>query len=44
MAAAELADVMADHLPRFAVPRYAEFVASLPKTPSERLNKGEVRG
>jgi crotonobetaine/carnitine-CoA ligase len=30
-------------LPRFAVPRYVEFVPSLPKTPSERIAKGEVR-
>lgn len=30
-------------LPKFAVPRYVEFVASLPKTPSERIAKGEVR-
>jgi crotonobetaine/carnitine-CoA ligase len=30
-------------LQRFAVPRYVEFVTSLPKTPSERIAKGEVR-
>lgn len=30
-------------LPEFAVPRYIEFVDALPKTPSERIAKGEVR-
>lgn len=30
-------------LPRFAVPRFIEFAPSLPKTPSERIAKAEVR-
>lgn len=30
-------------LPSFAVPRYIEFVEGLPKTPSERVAKGQVR-
>jgi crotonobetaine/carnitine-CoA ligase len=30
-------------LPSFAVPRYIEFVESLPKTPSERIAKAAVR-
>ena len=40
---AELHAFVARDLPRFAVPRYIEFVASLPKTPSERIAKAEVR-
>ncbi len=39
----ELLDFVATDLPRFAVPRYVEFVESLPKTPSERIEKGKVR-
>lgn len=38
-----LTQTMSANLPRFAVPRYVEFVDSLPKTPSERVNKSEVR-
>jgi crotonobetaine/carnitine-CoA ligase len=30
-------------LPTFAVPRYIEFVQTLPKTPSERIAKAQVR-
>lgn len=40
---AELHAFVARDLPRFAVPRYIEFVESLPKTPSERVAKAEVR-
>ena len=36
---AELRRAMAADLPRFAVPRYIDVVASLPKTPSERVAK-----
>ncbi|NBE50000.1 AMP-binding protein [Streptomyces boluensis] len=39
----ELIEFIADDLPAFAVPRYVEFVESLPKTPSERVEKGKVR-
>jgi carnitine-CoA ligase len=39
----ELVEFVAADLPRFAVPRYVEFVDSLPKTPSERIEKGKVR-
>jgi crotonobetaine/carnitine-CoA ligase len=38
-----LLEFVADDLPRFAVPRYVELVESLPKTPSERIDKGKVR-
>jgi crotonobetaine/carnitine-CoA ligase len=38
-----LVEFAAKDLPRFAVPRYVEFVESLPKTPSERIEKGRVR-
>lgn len=41
--AAELVDFVAVDLPRFAVPRFVEFVDALPKTPSERIEKGKVR-
>jgi crotonobetaine/carnitine-CoA ligase len=40
---AELRAFMAKDLPRFALPRYVEIVAALPKTPSERIAKGVVR-
>lgn len=40
---AELRQFLAGDLPRFAVPRYIDIVDSLPKTPSERIAKGEVR-
>lgn len=34
---------MSRNLPRYALPRYIEIVAELPKTPSERVAKGRVR-
>ncbi|MGW4395194.1 AMP-binding protein [Amycolatopsis nivea] len=40
---AELVEFLRRDLPRFAVPRYVEVVESLPKTPSERIEKGKVR-
>lgn len=40
---AELRSFLARDLPRYALPRYVEIVASLPKTPSERIAKGIVR-
>jgi crotonobetaine/carnitine-CoA ligase len=39
----ELVEFVGNDLPRFAVPRYVEIVESLPKTPSERIEKGKVR-
>ena len=41
--APELVEFVAADLPRFAVPRYVEVVESLPKTPSERIEKAKVR-
>lgn len=40
---ADLIDFVSKDLPRFAVPRYVEIVDSLPKGPSERVEKGKVR-
>ncbi len=45
-AAVEPADLWAfadEHLPAFAVPRYLRFVEQLPKTPSEKIRKIELR-
>lgn len=39
----ELIEFVSGDLPRFAVPRYVEFLDSLPKTPSERIDKGKIR-
>ncbi|HYC80788.1 MAG TPA: AMP-binding protein [Solirubrobacterales bacterium] len=39
----ELIEFVSTDLPRFAVPRYVEFVERLPRTPSERIEKGKVR-
>jgi crotonobetaine/carnitine-CoA ligase len=38
-----LIEFMERDLQRFAVPRYVEFVDELPKTPSERIKKGELK-
>jgi crotonobetaine/carnitine-CoA ligase len=35
----ELLAYASDRMPNFAVPRYVEFMASLPKTPTERIQK-----
>jgi len=43
LAPEELVEFVAKDLPRFAVPRYVELVDSLPKTPSERIEKAKVR-
>ena len=40
---ADLVEFVSKDLPRFAVPRFVELVDSLPKTPSERVEKGKVR-
>jgi crotonobetaine/carnitine-CoA ligase len=40
---AELYEFCVEHLPRFALPRYIRFVDSLPKTPSGKLRKVELR-
>lgn len=39
----DLVGFVSKDLPRFAVPRYVEIVESLPKGPSERIEKGKVR-
>jgi crotonobetaine/carnitine-CoA ligase len=39
----ELARFCAERLPRFAVPRYIEFVANLPHTPTNRVMKYQLR-
>jgi crotonobetaine/carnitine-CoA ligase len=41
--AAALFRYCVDALPRFAVPRYLRFVAALPKTPSQRIQKFKLR-
>jgi crotonobetaine/carnitine-CoA ligase len=38
-----LFDWALEHLPYFAVPRYVEFRAELPKTPTGRVQKQELR-
>ena len=34
---------MAEQMPYFMVPRYIRFVESLPKTPTERVQKNKLR-
>ena len=41
--AAELFGFCAETMPRFAVPRYVRFVGELPKTPTARVRKHELR-
>ena len=31
-------------MPGFAIPRFIRFAAELPRTPSEKIQKGELRG
>ena len=38
-----LTEYCQQHLPRFAVPRYVEFVESLPKTPTNKIQKTKLR-
>jgi crotonobetaine/carnitine-CoA ligase len=40
---AQLHAYLADRMPRFMVPRYVEIVESLPKTPTEKIRKVELR-
>jgi crotonobetaine/carnitine-CoA ligase len=40
---ARLHAYLADRMPRFMVPRYIEIVGSLPKTPTEKIRKVELR-
>jgi crotonobetaine/carnitine-CoA ligase len=39
----ELLDFCQERMPYFAVPRYVEFVKSLPKTPTDRVQKNKIR-
>jgi crotonobetaine/carnitine-CoA ligase len=39
----ELLDFCQERMPYFAVPRYVEFVESLPKTPTDRVQKNLLR-
>jgi carnitine-CoA ligase len=38
-----LIDYLAPIMPRFMIPRYVEFVDELPKTPTDRIQKGVLR-
>jgi crotonobetaine/carnitine-CoA ligase len=39
-----LLDYCQERMPRFAVPRYVEFISELPKTPTEKIQKHKLRG
>lgn len=39
----ELIDYLSSRLPRFMVPRYIEFVSSMPLTPSMKIEKFKLR-
>ena len=39
----ELLAFCEERMPYFAVPRYVEFVESLPKTPNEKIQKNKLR-
>ncbi|MCZ4492727.1 MAG: putative crotonobetaine/carnitine-CoA ligase [Conexibacter sp.] len=39
----ELVDFLLPRVPRFMVPRYVEFVGELPKTPTQKIRKAELR-
>ena len=43
LSAPALAAFCAERMPRFAVPRYIEFVDALPKTPTSKLQKHRLR-
>ena len=43
LTAQELLDFCQERMPYFAVPRYVEFVKSLPKTPTDRVQKNILR-
>ncbi|MHA4854790.1 AMP-binding protein [Rhodococcus sp. MSC1_016] len=38
-----LAEFLADRLPRFAVPRFVQFIDELPRTPTQKIRKQELR-
>jgi crotonobetaine/carnitine-CoA ligase len=39
-----LIEFLGPRLPRYAVPRYVEFVEALPKTPTQKIQKHIIRG
>jgi crotonobetaine/carnitine-CoA ligase len=41
---AELLDYCQEHMPHFSVPRYVRFMTEFPRTPSQRIQKFELRG
>lgn len=41
---AELADYLAERLPRYMVPRFVELVAEMPRTPTGKIQKAHLRG
>jgi crotonobetaine/carnitine-CoA ligase len=43
LAPQELLEHCVPRMPYFAVPRYVEFVPALPKTPTEKVRKTELR-
>jgi crotonobetaine/carnitine-CoA ligase len=43
LTAPELFDYLRPRLPRFMLPRYIEFVADFPRTPTEKIQKAELR-
>ena len=43
LAQEELLDYCSDRMPYFAVPRYVEYVESLPKTANEKVQKAKLR-
>jgi crotonobetaine/carnitine-CoA ligase len=43
MSADEVIAWCRDRIPAFAIPRYIEFMAALPKTPTERVQKNKLR-
>ncbi len=40
----ELVEFCTERLPRFMVPRYVEFLDSLPRTPTDKVAKYRLRG
>jgi crotonobetaine/carnitine-CoA ligase len=43
LAEEDLIQHLADRLPYFMVPRYVKFVETLPRTPSQKIKKQELR-
>ncbi|BCB89393.1 hypothetical protein Psuf_067060 [Phytohabitans suffuscus] len=42
--AREIFEFLIDRVPHYMVPRYIEFVPELPRTPTEKIRKAELRG